>query len=134
MVASDRTLVFNGPALAEVLSAPNGPVGLDLARRANQVLGHAVRLCPVDTGRLRSSLRWSMAKDAHGLAAIVGTDVNYAIYVHEGTRPHFPPPKALRVWAGRHGFDSPYPVCFAIAARGTRPRPFLRDALAAAYR
>lgn len=126
------TVVFSGVGLTTLLASPEGPVGRDLARRAERVRGEAVRRAPVDTGRLRGSIRWSLVRDAIGLAAIVGTDVHYAIYVHEGTKPHFPPPGALAGWAKRHGFDSPYPVCFGIASKGTKARPFLRDALAAA--
>lgn len=80
------TVIFKGAILQSVLNGPQGPVARDLARRANAVRSGAVARCPVDTGRLRASIRWSLAKDAQGLVAIVGTDVKYAVYVHEGTR------------------------------------------------
>lgn len=90
------TIVFSGSALTALLSGPAGPVGRDLARRANAVRSAAVGFCPVDTGRLRASIRWSLVRDAQGgsrgvdptlgLAAIVGSDVHYAAYVEYGTR------------------------------------------------
>lgn len=62
---------------------------LDLAiARALEAVGieaesDAANLCPVDTGRLRNSITHTI--DADGKAAIVGTNVEYALYVHEGT-------------------------------------------------
>jgi hypothetical protein len=50
---------------------------------ALMVLADAIRLCPVDTGRLRSSLTYSV--DEKALRAYVGTVVAYAIYVFLGT-------------------------------------------------
>lgn len=64
-----------------------GPeVGRDLARRAIKVQAEAKRLCPVDTGRLRSSIQWAVAPLNGSLVAAIGTDVEYARYVHDGTR------------------------------------------------
>lgn len=45
--------------------------------------GHAKRLCPVDTGRLRNSI--THVVDAGGKSAYVGTNVEYAEYVELGT-------------------------------------------------
>ncbi len=78
--------------------------------------------CPVDTGRLRSSIRATFYAD--GLAAEVGTDVEYAPHVEFGTRPHFPPPGALAGWGRRHKI-SEFPVARAISQRGTAAHPFL---------
>lgn len=72
-------------ALHELLASPAGPVGRDLARRAVKVDRAAKRGCPVDTGRLRSSIGWELGADAGGLLAVVGTDVEYAPYVELGT-------------------------------------------------
>lgn len=38
-------------------------------------------ICPVDTGRLRDSMRYQTDADS----VVIGTDVEYAPYVHEGT-------------------------------------------------
>lgn len=50
--------------------------------------GHAKDLCPVDTGRLRSSI--SHAKDDD--AAYIGTNVEYAPYIELGTSRMKPKP------------------------------------------
>lgn len=80
---------------------------------------------PTDTGQLRSDVR---AKEFKELSAKVGTDKKYAVYVHEGTKPHFPPISALEGWSRRHGV-SPFAVARGIARRGTKANPFMKDAL-----
>ena len=45
--------------------------------------GAAKRLCPVDTGRLRNSITHAFLDDR---TVIIGTNVEYAPYVHNGTR------------------------------------------------
>lgn len=45
--------------------------------------GYAKRACPVDTGRLRNSITHIV--DEGGKCAIIGTNVEYAPYVEEGT-------------------------------------------------
>lgn len=79
------TVTINGPALDRLLESAAGPVAKDLARRAVRVDAAAKRLCPVDTGRLRSSINWRLAADARGLLALVGTNVHYAPHVEFGT-------------------------------------------------
>lgn len=80
---------------------------------------------PVDTGELRGDVR---VREVRELSAKVGTTKKYAVYVHEGTKPHYPPISALTGWARRHGV-SPYVVARGIAKKGTKANPFMRDAL-----
>jgi hypothetical protein len=64
-------------------------------------------------------------------------DAPYAAFVHEGTKPHFPPVDALVRWVqlvlGIHDEKEARGVAFAIARtisiHGTKPEPFLKDAL-----
>jgi HK97 gp10 family phage protein len=42
--------------------------------------------CPVDTGRLRSSIQASRGRDTTGVFADIGTNVEYAVFVEFGTR------------------------------------------------
>lgn len=56
------------------------------AKSAFLIEGRAKKLSPVDTGRLRSSIQTSLGVIDGGLGSIVKTNVDYAIYVHEGTR------------------------------------------------
>lgn len=54
-------------------------------RRAAKIERAAKRYCPVDTGRLRSSITSETGEDGEGPFAIVGTDVEYAVHVEFGT-------------------------------------------------
>lgn len=45
----------------------------------------AKKLCPVDTGRLRNSITHALMGDD---SVAIGTNVEYAPYVHEGTSRH----------------------------------------------
>lgn len=84
-MASVSLRLFPG-ALSALLESPSGPVGRDLARRAQRVEAAAKTLAPVDTGRLRSSITWAIFRDGRGLYAEVGTAVFYAAFVELGTR------------------------------------------------
>ena len=77
---------INGAALAELFESPAGEIAKDLERRALQVERAAIRGCPVDTGRLRSSITHEIGQDGQGLLATIGTNVEYAPYVELGTR------------------------------------------------
>lgn len=85
-VGGAGSIRFFAGALEQLFESEEGPVGKELARRAIKVENSAKRLCPVDTGRLRSSITHSIERDSEGLVAFVGTDVNYALYVELGTR------------------------------------------------
>jgi len=54
----------------------------ELARAAYMVEGESKKKTPVDTGRLRSSIRTHIG----ALEVYVAPNTNYAIYVHEGTQ------------------------------------------------
>ena len=78
-------VTLDNAAVTELLQGQSGPIYIDLQRRVLKVHAKAVQLCPVDTGRLRSSIRWSMGHDSQGLVGIVGSDVLYAGFVNDGT-------------------------------------------------
>lgn len=120
-----RAFLAGLPAEAQVLlkNAVN--------KAALQVQTKARRNCPVDTGRLRSSIAMRIFED--GLAATVGSDLKYALWIEYGTGPaagrprYFPPPGALLEWMKRHGIDpgAEYAIARKIYENGTKPRPFL---------
>jgi phage gpG-like protein len=83
--------------LAAVLHGRGGGIARDLSRRGVRVESRAKQLCPVGTpestgkkgyrgGRLRQSITWELGVDAEGLFVDVGTNVEYALFVHDGTR------------------------------------------------
>lgn len=94
---------------------------------AGQVRRRAQELAPVRSGRLRRSIRSTSRLGFRGWTSRVGSDLDYAEFVHDGTRPHLIRPRrarALRFTAGGR-------VVFARLVRhpGTRPNPFLDRAL-----
>lgn len=113
-------------ALSRTFSATSRREGEIAAR---QVVARAKVLAPVDTGRLRASIRVER-RSFFGLRQrwTVGSDVEYAPMVNDGTRPHIIRPrraKALRFKVGGR-------TVFAKVVHhpGTRARPFLDRALA----
>jgi len=79
---------------------------------------------PKDTGELQKSIKTKKVSK-HERSVIAGAP--HAVFVHEGTRPHWPPVDALRGWAKRHNIPA-FLVARAISERGTAAVPFLTDA------
>lgn len=50
-----------------------------------RVVREAKKLCPVDTGELRGSIRAEVNKDASAVTGTVGSSKEYAVYVEMGT-------------------------------------------------
>ena len=69
----------------QVTSAMKSAVEAALEEIGLVAEGAAKRLCPVDTGRLRNSITHALMGDD---SVAIGTNVEYAIYVHEGTSRH----------------------------------------------
>lgn len=83
------------------------------------IQARAIPHIPTDSGFLRNS-------NMPFFSSLKGTLENrspYAIFVHEGTRPHFPPIHAIERWADRHGIN-PFVVARAISRKGTKGIPF----------
>jgi hypothetical protein len=85
-------------------------------------------LCPVDTGRLRASIRgeaqrtWTLRP-----RFVVGSDVEYAPYVNDGTGPHIIRPRNAQ--ALRFVVDGRVVFARVVHHPGTRAQPFLDRAL-----
>jgi len=88
---------------------------------------------PVFSGNLRDSIFATVdlgeKADVTGRVGS-GKQAPYARFVEEGTRPHFPPVGALRLWAGRVLGDErlAFVVARAISRRGSRGRFMFRNA------
>jgi hypothetical protein len=79
-------VTLNNNALTELLYGSNGFVAAEVQRRTLRVHAAARKNCPVDTGRLRSSIRWKMIRDHRGVVGVVGTDVIYALSASENAK------------------------------------------------
>lgn len=73
-------------------------------------------------------LRQSIGMRLKQGSIIVEPKKNYAIAVHEGTKPHYAPVSSprdsLRIWAIRKGLN-PYAVQKSIMKKGTKANPFV---------
>lgn len=85
-MAPTGKFVWNKAEEKRLLKDTDGPLGRHLSQLAARVESAAKAVCPVDTGRLRSSITWRLETESGSLVAYVGTNVEYAIFVHEGTR------------------------------------------------
>ncbi|SFJ83214.1 HK97-gp10 family putative phage morphogenesis protein [Thermoflavimicrobium dichotomicum] len=91
------------------------------------VRGEAQTRAPVDEGNLRDSIDY-LVNDSRK-SVIIGASAAYAPYVEYGTRPHFPPPNALKGWAKRHGAEgAEFLIARSISKKGTKAQPFLTPA------
>ena len=79
-------------ALDDLLKGPDGEVAGYVTRLAIQAAGIAQELCPVDTGNLRTHIRWAVQSEDSGIVGYIGSDVNYAIYPEMGTMYQEPQP------------------------------------------
>lgn len=87
------------------------------------VAEEARRRAPQDTGRLRSGI---FVRFAQG-AVQVGSKARYGGFSDQGTRPHWPPVRALQGWARRHGIPA-FLVARKIAREGTDATRWLTGA------
>lgn len=97
-------------------------------KAARAVINRAKVLCPVDTGRLRASLRLER-RSLFGLRMrwTVGSDVEYAAAVNDGTRPHKITAKNAKALKFKVGGQTV--IVKSVQHPGTRARPFLDRAL-----
>lgn len=127
-----------------LINSPAGGVYQDLLRRgllvetaAKRNLGGIGGPKRVDTGRLRASINTQIVSRPTGPVAIVGTNVWYALLVHNGTGIYGPRRRMIRpVRAKRLRFKprGQRRFVYARAVRGMAPNAFLRNALWAARR
>lgn len=132
---------INQRELRELLQGPSGPVVREVRRVGQLVLAEAQRRCPVDDGTLRASLDMSLQAGPGRVAATVGSGLEYARYVHQGTGIYGPRGRVIRpvsskvlVFEARSARTTPRGrggLVFAAYVRGQKPQPFLVDALRA---
>lgn len=74
-------------AVNAMLRSPSGAAGRHIFKLGVNVQSAAKVKCPVDTGRLRSSIQTTAPREtSNGVAVRIGSNVNYARYVELGTR------------------------------------------------
>lgn len=123
-MARVTSMNINRSALEQVGMEAASVLVTDVTRRT---LNRASVLAPVDTGRLRVSGDMRVSRGAGQVVGTVSFDADYALAVHEGTRPHIIRPRNARALRFRVGGE----IVYAKSVRhpGTRARPFLFEAL-----
>ena len=99
-------------------------------RATDFILYETMDTAPTAFGNLKDSMHAKMEK----FKGTVAPTVNYAVFVHEGTKPHWvkksewaDPSGAIYLWAQRKGIN-PFLVARAIARKGTKAQPWMRNA------
>jgi hypothetical protein len=138
---------LDAAAVTQMMKGPGGAVMIDLEHRAQRVLNMARTLCPVDQGTLRGSLHKEPVTVGGDPAYRIGSPLEYAIYVHEGTgiygsgSPIRPTSGQFLRWpaknqsgAGNRRYKAGATAAFVFARQssGSPGRPFLLQALQAA--
>lgn len=111
-------------------------------RRFMEIRGLAVRSASqqrlreyprrIDTGNLINSIQ-TVTLQRRGLPVVrIGTDVEYALYVHNGTSPHIIVPRRARVLAFR-GRDGRMVFTTRVNHPGMEANPYLVDGLARGF-
>lgn len=139
-MAGEIRLILDGAAMAKLLRSPSGPVGRDLIERSERVRMRAKEIIAPHsrTGCLSDSVVKRMGLLGDELAVTIKSDTapcspkheSYSLFVHEGTAPHVISASNGGVlafpWHGEMAFFT------SVHHPGTKPVPFLRDALPAA--
>lgn len=133
---------LNLQQLQRVLQSPQRGVVRDLMRRgllvetqAKRNLGGIGGPKRVDTGRLRASINTQLTSRNGQPAVLIGTNVFYARYVHDGTGIYGPRRQMIRPKRGRYLRFKPAGsrrFVYARAVSGMPPNRFLLNALSAA--
>ncbi len=93
----------------------------DIARRMQNEL---VLTAPVDTGRLKNSIKVKVTGNG-----IVIWMVDYGLYVEFGTPPHLIKPKNKKALKFKKGKKGKAIFAKEVKHPGTRPNPFIRNAI-----
>jgi phage gpG-like protein len=129
-------------AIRALVTSPRGGVVQDLLRRgllvetqAKRNLGGVGGPKRVDTGRLRASINTQLVTRNGEPAVLVGTNVFYARWVHDGTGIYGP--RARRITPKNHKRLRFRPsgsrkYVYARSVAGMRPNAFMKNALHAA--
>lgn len=115
--------------LQQLFRSRNGPVYQEINRLTNAVKrsAQAVGNVPVKGGRLKESMAMEIRTEGAGLVGVVGTNTSYAVYVHEGTRPHRIQARKAKTLQFKIGSQTFYRT--AVNHPGTKGNPWLLRAL-----
>lgn len=135
-------ITLDDAEIDRLLRSPEGDVYKAVRTVVLATRNLAVSMAPVDDGPLRASLRTKMEATTREVKGWVYSDLEYALYVHEGTGIYGPKGQPIRpkrgrylVFEARNARTTPRGrgnIVFARQVRGQHPQRFLLEALRAA--
>jgi hypothetical protein len=122
------SVVFRQPVFNDFLNSPKGEVGEKLDKWAKLMLFQAKRQVGVRTGALRASIHMTHERMINGQEFRIGSDLNYALVHHQGSRPHLITPDRAEMLR----FTSRGRVVYShqVMHPGTKANRYLSDQLA----
>lgn len=122
---ADLVWTPNRAALQKFLKGPQGPAARAVRRVQSATDAYARRSAPKDTGQLgRSHVKTPIVAEGERVTAGVEATADYALFVHEGTRPHtiVPRNKKVLTWIPRGGRQV---FAQSVNHPGTKAQPWL---------
>ena len=120
---------FDTPAIRKELHRAAVSLGKDMARDMRKSIK---KRDAIASGTLKKSVFSEVTANQDGPILTVGASAKHAQFVEYGTRPHWPPIRAIEKWLMIKGLASgpelrsrAFLTARAIARRGTRPKTFL---------
>jgi hypothetical protein len=118
---------INSAGFNKLLNSDQGDVAKYVLGKAIQVHNEAKKLCPVDTGRLRSSISFALGRDKRGIYGKVGSNVSYAKAIEFGSDPYTI--RAKNAKSLHFEIDGKDVFVKSVRHPGVEAQPFLRPAL-----
>lgn len=122
-----KDLVINKVMLDYVTNSPIGDVGKYLKKRGRLMVALAKRQAGKETGALRNSITMTNYRTTYGQNMKIGSNLNYALAHHNGTRPHLIRPEKAEILRFTAGSRVVYSR--EVMHPGTKPNRFLSDQL-----
>ena len=121
------TVVFRKAELDFLLNSPEGDVGKYLAKKGRLIMAAAKAQVGIRTGALRSSSHMRHLRDSRGQYVKIGSNLDYALLHHQGTKPHVIRPDRAKVLRFVRGSRIIYTT--SVMHPGTKANRYLSDNL-----
>ncbi len=128
----ESQFVVDQSGVRGIVSGESSIVGRDMQKRLNRVQAKAKIKVGHRTGLLRNAIKTRQYNRGLVLVGEVFANVSYALMHHEGTRPHIIVPQRKEMLRFKVGGRIVY--ANKVTHPGTKPNPYLRDALREAGR
>lgn len=122
-----KGLTFRRGELDMYLNNPRGTVGRYMRKRGVMMVAAAKAQVGKKTGNLQRSIKYTHSRGSLGQFFTIGSNLNYALPHHEGTKPHIITPNDANILRFTAGGRVVY--THKVNHPGTRPNKYLSDQL-----